>query len=358
MTAASFQHDAAAVTRVAQRIAQAQEAIATTRFDEAMGLLRTLLVETADLPEQHFDVLLARCTWHYYQPETAAAIEWGQRAVEHAQANLTPAHEARARALLANVKDLAGDIDGALAEATRALTLLPRAEGATQARAYAAISHVAQRAGEESLCFDMLRRAIDAAAGHDVLRSSILLVMAAAQTRFALERWWARTLDAEAAVQARVSVVAGTELNAVLGTGTNHGRGLIAEGEALLAQDRFDEALDRLERGIAEVQDQGAAELADAISLRAYCLARLGRVDQALALAQQARLRILDAGQRDPELRLVVLRSVAEVMRLAVHPQAELARVEWMEAQRELERFRSRIRARLGEPLLQFGAQP
>jgi tetratricopeptide (TPR) repeat protein len=358
MSGESTQRNASAARLASERLAQAREAIAATRFEDAIGLLRALLTETADLPELHLDVLLARCTWHYYQPETAAAIEWGQRAVEHAQASLSPAHEAQARALLANVKDSAGDIEGALAEAVQALALAAPDDGHVRARAYAAISHIAQRAGEELLCFQMLKQAVDAAAGHDALRSSVLLITAAAQARFALECWWSKTLAAQAAVEARTSVVASTELNAVLGTGTNHGRGLIAEGEALLAQDRFEDALDRLSRGISEVQEQAATELADAVSLRAYCLARLGRLADALTLAQQARLMLLQASQRDPELRLMVLRSVAEVMRLAVHPQAELARIEWMEAQGELDRFRAEIRAKLRNQLSRIGALP
>jgi tetratricopeptide (TPR) repeat protein len=335
------------LTPVEQRLSAAREAIAAVRFADAMQLLRGLLADTAHLPGVHFEVLMTRCIWHYYQPETAAAIEWGQRAIEHAQTTLTPAHEAHARALLANVRDLAGDIDGALSDATLALASAAREDGLARARACAAIAHIAQRAGEEALCFSMLRQGIDAAVKHDAVRSSLLLVAGAAQARFALEHWWTQTLEAHAATRARVSVVSGTQLNAVLGTGTNHGRGLIAEGEALLAQSRFAQAQECLAQGIAQVQDQGASELADAISLNAYCLARLGRVAEALPLAQQARVAIMQAVSRDPELRLTVLRSVAEVMRLAAHPQAELARIEWLDAQAALDAFRTSISARL-----------
>ncbi|KPF66186.1 hypothetical protein IP84_16640 [beta proteobacterium AAP99] len=335
------------MSSIEQRLSAAREAIAAVRFADAMQLLRGLLVDTAHIPELHFEVLMTRCLWHYYQPETAAAIEWGQRAVEHARAMLTPAHEAHARALLANVRDLAGDIDGALADATLALATAGPGDGLAQARACAAIAHVAQRAGEEALCFAMLRQGIEAAAKHDAVRSSLLLVAGAAQARFALERWWAQTLDADAATHARVSVVSGTQLNAVLGTGTNHGRGLIAEGEALLAQSRFAEALECLGRGIAQVQDPAAPEIAGAVSLQAYCLARCGRVAEALALAQQARASSMQSVSHDPEMRLNVLRCVAEVMRLAAHPQAELARIEWFDAQAALDAFRDSISARL-----------
>lgn len=334
-------------TSIEQRLSAAREAIAAVRFADAMQLLRDLLADTAHLPELHFEVLMTRCIWHYYQPETAAAIEWGQRAIEHAQSTLTPGHEARARALLANVRDMAGDIEGALSDATLALASADREDGLARARACAALAHVAQRAGEEELCFSLLRQGIDAAAKHDAVRSSLLLVAGAAQARFALERWWMQTLEADAATHAHVSVVSGTQLNAVLGTRTNHGRGLIAEGEALLAQGRFAEAQQCLAQGIAHVQDQGASELADAISLNAYCLARLGHVAEALPLAQQARASIMQAASRDPELRLTVLRSVAEVLRLAAHSEAELARIEWLDAQAALDAFRTSISERL-----------